>query len=388
MIRIILLFAFVTFSIQMDAQGIEFFEGSWEKVLEKAKAEDKPIFVDAYAKWCGPCKAMAKTVFPDEALGEFFNKSFISVKYDMEEDLGRAFGKKFPVSAYPTLFFIDQDGNLLKRMVGAKKADQLIQEGETVLKANDRSKTFEADYAAGKRDYDFMLQYIKALANADKSTTKIANEYLASNPKISKEQRLKFIFEAATEADSKVFEEAMTQKSELLKMYSAADFDKKVIKACTNTLSKAIEFETESLLNEAVSKSSNVTDNKLSARFEYQAKVKYYGSLKDKVKFNEALKNYIKKTDKKDMDALKAIVADATKYYPADMEVSKSIVDVTKSIYNNDKSFENLFLYCNTLSKAGDLKKAVKEAESAKKEAVKKGESAIQYDKMIEVIGG
>lgn len=386
--NILVLSVILMTSLSITAQGIEFFEGTWEQVLEKAKTEDKPIFVDAYAKWCGPCKAMSKTVFPDESVGKFFNKNFISVKYDMEEDMGRAFGKVFPVSAYPTLFFIDQDGKLLKRIVGARKADQLIQEGEMVLKANDRSKNFEADYAAGKRDYDFMLQYVKALANSGKSATKVANEYLSSNPEISKEQRLGFIFEASTDADSKIFEEMVAQKNEILKMYSTEEFDKKVIKSCENTVSKAVEFETESLLNEAIGKASNASNSKLVTVFEYQSRVRYFGSLKNKDKFNEALKNYIKKTDNKDIAALKSIVEDANKYFPADPLISKTIADVTKNIYTNDKSFENLFLYCSTLSKAGDLKKAVKEAENAKKEAAKKGEPTNMYDKMIEVIGG
>lgn len=389
MIRnILVLSLLLVISLKITAQGIEFFEGTWDQVLQKAKAENKPIFVDAYAKWCGPCKAMSKTVFPDQEVGKFFNKNFISVKYDMEEDMGRAFGKVFPVSAYPTLFFIDQDGKLLKRIVGARKADQLIQEGKMVLLANDRSKNFEADYAAGKRDYDFMLQYVKALASSGKSATKVANEYLASNPKISKEQRLRFLFEASTDADSKIFEEMVSQKNEILKMYSTEEFDERVIKSCENTVSKALEFETESLLNEAIGKASNASNNKLVTVFEYQSKVKYFGALKYKDKFNEALKNHIKKTNKKDIAALKSIVEDANNYFPADPLISKTIADVTKTIYNNDKSLENLFLYCNTLSKAGDLKKAVKEAENAKKEAAKKGEPTNMYDKMIEVIKG
>lgn len=44
------------------AQGIEFFHGTYEEALQKARAEGKQIFVDVYTSWCGPCKMMAKNV--------------------------------------------------------------------------------------------------------------------------------------------------------------------------------------------------------------------------------------------------------------------------------------------------------------------------------------
>jgi len=45
--------------------GIHFEHNTdWQKVKEKAKAEDKFIFVDCYTTWCGPCIWMADNVFP------------------------------------------------------------------------------------------------------------------------------------------------------------------------------------------------------------------------------------------------------------------------------------------------------------------------------------
>ena len=59
--------------IQAFGQGIEFFKGDYNAALEKAKQEGKMLFVDFYVDWCGPCKMMAKDVFPQKQVGDYFN---------------------------------------------------------------------------------------------------------------------------------------------------------------------------------------------------------------------------------------------------------------------------------------------------------------------------
>ena len=85
-IRSFVTFCLLTLAFTANAQGgIEFFHGTWAEAKAKAKAEDKLIFVDAYAEWCGPCKRMSAQTFPDPKAGEFFNPNFICLKIDMEK---------------------------------------------------------------------------------------------------------------------------------------------------------------------------------------------------------------------------------------------------------------------------------------------------------------
>ena len=106
------------------AQGISFYQGTWEEALEQAKQEEKLLFVDAYTTWCGPCKKMSSTVFPQQEVGDYYNENFISIKLDMEKENGMRFGLKYPVSAYPTMFYIAGDGEVVHVVAVAREADR------------------------------------------------------------------------------------------------------------------------------------------------------------------------------------------------------------------------------------------------------------------------
>ena len=62
----------------MMAQGMVFEpEGTTlEQASAKAKAEKKLIFLDCFTTWCGPCKKMAREVFPTEVAGAYMNPKF------------------------------------------------------------------------------------------------------------------------------------------------------------------------------------------------------------------------------------------------------------------------------------------------------------------------
>lgn len=115
------------------AEGIEFTEAAWAAVVKKAKAEKKIIFLDAYASWCGPCKLLQKNVFTRPDVGELFNKNFVNVKVDMEKGEGPQLSRMFPLEAYPTLFFIDPNGKVLKKVIGYQSPEALISIGKSLV---------------------------------------------------------------------------------------------------------------------------------------------------------------------------------------------------------------------------------------------------------------
>ncbi|MDI1356308.1 MAG: thioredoxin family protein [bacterium] len=108
------------------SSGIQFFKGSWEEALAKAKKEDKLIFLDAYASWCGPCKAMKRKTFTDAKVGEHFNKYYVCVAIDMEEGEGPSLARKYAVDSYPSLMFLQPDGKFIGKAVGYHSPEELL----------------------------------------------------------------------------------------------------------------------------------------------------------------------------------------------------------------------------------------------------------------------
>ncbi|MFR7824172.1 MAG: thioredoxin domain-containing protein [Odoribacter splanchnicus] len=80
--------------VSAQNEGIRFEKPEWKQVVRKASKEKKLIFVDCYTSWCGPCKELAKNIFPQKVVGDFYNRHFVSTKVDMDKDAMAAVRKK------------------------------------------------------------------------------------------------------------------------------------------------------------------------------------------------------------------------------------------------------------------------------------------------------
>lgn len=100
---------------------IDFLHGEdWAVAQERSSSEEKPIFIDFYTTWCGPCKKMTRETFADPALAALMNSQFINVKLDAEKDINKSLVAKYGINAYPTLIFANSNGDMITKEIGFK----------------------------------------------------------------------------------------------------------------------------------------------------------------------------------------------------------------------------------------------------------------------------
>ena len=196
------LFIFVAlfFSLMAFPKGIEFETCSWKKVLEKAKQTNKPIFIDVYTSWCGPCRTMSNTIFPLAKVGRIYNSQFICYQANAESAGDEfAIARMYKVKVYPTYLFIKPDGTLFYRSQGSRDEDNFIGVARAALQSygNETKPEYISDEECVRRanDTTYLLgvlhkglddilfnQYLKLIPEKERTNTTVSELYEKNGP--------------------------------------------------------------------------------------------------------------------------------------------------------------------------------------------------------------
>ena len=148
--KYILIFTFFTF-VNFYPQDTKVNWVTFNEAIELQKKDPKPIFMDVYTTWCGPCKMLDAQVFNQPQFIELINKNYYAVKFNGEGNevvnfkgvkyvnpsydpsrTGRNAMHEFTgflqVRGYPSMYIYDAKGEQTQVIVGFRTADQLIAE--------------------------------------------------------------------------------------------------------------------------------------------------------------------------------------------------------------------------------------------------------------------
>lgn len=143
----------LTLFVALGAIATQAQEIKWmtiDEALAAQKKKAKPIFMDVYTDWCGPCKMLDKNTFQDASVASYINENYYAVKFNAEgNSVVNYKGKKYTnpqyvagrngrnavheftlflkVQAYPSMMIFDPKGEIKAPIVGYHTPQELLE---------------------------------------------------------------------------------------------------------------------------------------------------------------------------------------------------------------------------------------------------------------------
>ncbi|MEM7102109.1 MAG: thioredoxin family protein [Bacteroidota bacterium] len=363
--------------------GIEFKTEGWEDALAEAKKSDKLIFLDAYTSWCGPCKAMAKNVFPVEEVADFYNQNFVNVKLDMEKGEGITVAETYSVRMYPSLLFVNGYGDIVHRSVGYHDVAQFVDLGKEALNPASQLMTLAARYEKGERNQELLKSYTRACYNTyEGGHGKLAMQYLETQDDWSTADNMEFLIQYVEEADTKPYKYLIANRAAFNEMFG----EERVSNRIKNMVQSAVfsgQGEPISLsdVDRYYAEAFGADAGQHSSEF----RMMYYQRARDFANYASQAVEHYGKYDAKHWNELNGVawtffeVVEDKKMLKKALKWGKASVKMDNNVYNNDTVAALLY----KLGKKGKAKKQAEYTiELAKAEGIDYSETANLLEKI------
>lgn len=307
--RFLTLLTATVLSINLFAQGIEFEHGTFQEALDKARAEGKPVFMDCYTSWCGPCKRMAATVFVDSAVGEYYNANFVNTKFDMEKGEGPTIAAKYGIRAYPTLLWLDADGEVKNKVVGGQDVVSFIASGTKVMDPTPGILSgMKKKYDGGEREISFLRDYLGTMNSSGVAYDVVFKEFLekAKAEELAQPDNAKLIFNLTKDIKSDGLSFLMKNKKFYIELMGEKVYNDKLNYIAEKTIKEAGKKEDK----EAFEAGLNLLRTNKAADMQeqiYKLSMDYYSEVNDWDNYDVNASAYIKKYAGKKVQVLNEV---------------------------------------------------------------------------------
>lgn len=370
----------------LKAQGINFEHGDVAAIKELAQKENKIIFIDCLTDWCGPCKWMSANTFTDPQVGEFFNENFVNYKLDMEKGEGIEFAKKYNVRAYPTLLFIDGNGEIVHIGIGAKDAAGFIELGKSALNPEENIKGLGARYDNGEKDAEFLGNYLKLLNSSRMDFSNVLADWQnAVKPKdLTNEFHWSVFEELFSDSKNEYFKYVVQNYDVFATALGEETVNQKILNTYRQDLLVAISNDNEDEVKQVkntIQKSSIDGAEKMVLTTE----MALAGRAKDWDQYKSLAQTVAKKHADDDWELLNSIAWTYYEQFDDRADLKKAVNWAEKSV-EIEAHYYNLDTYGMLLAKLGESQDAKIQLASAIEKANEEGLDASATEKALQEI--
>jgi thioredoxin-related protein len=352
------------FTNQLQAEeGIQFFKGNWKEALKEAKNKKKPIFVDAYAVWCGPCKYMDQYIFTDSEVAAYFNETFINYKLDVDEEVEISEG--FGIEAMPTYLFVDAEGKVFYRKTSAMEADVFLKLAKSAM----QMPSLRAKYEKGERSKEFIVEYLTAMGeNADKETKTIADDYFKSLKEVAllEPQNFELMVIYPRKYDSREFKYYVKNIDKFMEQYPN-EAELIAFNSIDLLYQEAIETQSEEKMNELsmlLTQLPNVIEDDKASQMSSMAYMSFYETTQEWDKYAPNAVQYFEKYGRDEFESFLRAAFNFYNFVEKPEDLTKMLTWLEESVVS-EENYANLYLNAALLKKLDRKKEALELAKKS-----------------------
>ncbi|MCS3532667.1 thioredoxin fold domain-containing protein [Chryseobacterium sp. JUb7] len=360
----------ITSIITFAQEAIQFQDIPFKDLIAKAKKENKIVFIDAYASWCGPCKMMEKNIFTQKAVGDYYNANFVNARIDMEKGEGREVAAKYGVRSYPTYLFLNGDGELVSQNFGYMEEAPFITMAKEINSPNNKKGSLKERFAKGEKDSEFLINIMKLNSASDFDFAKKASERYFQNKKATEELSkedigfLLFFLKSADDPNYKVFTAKKADIIKYLPEETYKEFDNQI--KLSKVLEQSIDDKNKRINEEYFMKTAEPLVGKYNAELKLnQTKLSYYEQNANFAEYEKAALEYYKNSDSFEPNELLKAAWIFSEHVKTPASLKKAAEWAEKSVMRSETS-ENTYILAKIYSLTGNKEMAKTYAEMSR----------------------
>ena len=369
------------------AQGIKFEDTNFSTVLAKAKKENKLVFIDAYASWCGPCKLMVKNIFPQKAVGDYYNSHFVNAKIDMEKGEGVDLAKKYNVKAFPTYLFVDGNGEVVHRTLGYVEENDFIQFAKDAGDPSKRLGTLKQKFEAGEKDPEFLKNLAGlTMYNDAEFAGRVMDRYFKDKATLDQED-IQMLLAATQNTESPLYKIFKDRKADIVKVFPQASYDRFDKNVKINSLfKKSYNIETKKW-NDAyfLTEAQKFLPKDEAEKILKKAHAGRALREKDIATYEKLTIELNKDTSAASSEELNSLAWNFFENVSTPSSLQKALVWAQESVKKNE-NYANTDTVANIYNKLGDKKNAKLWAEKSIELAKKTGQDSADTEKLLKTL--